>query len=148
MRKRIITPGAGDAARLEQEWLDVDHWCGSRSPRKMPPIRSNRRPCPAWKQAGPVKRTIRPIFDQPQRLRRIHLVFEEREWERTQEFVLRWSPDGGKSWQDIVRQQCNLSPTGTVKEVEDYRVELSGVSPLELTIDPNKSGGEARASLE
>ncbi len=61
---------------------------------------------------------------------------------------MRWSPDGGKSWHEIVRQQWNFSPTGTVKEVEDYHVNLSGVTILQLDIEPNKSGGEARASLE
>ena len=39
--------------------------------------------------------TIRLIFDQPQKLKRISLVFEESETERTQEFVLRWSQMAG-----------------------------------------------------
>lgn len=40
---------------------------------------------------------LRPLdyFDQPQRVARIALVFEETVIERTQEFALRWSPDGG-----------------------------------------------------
>ena len=37
-------------------------------------------------------------------------VFQEDEQERTQEFVLRWSPDGGQSYREIVRQQYNFSP--------------------------------------
>jgi hypothetical protein len=37
--------------------------------------------------------TILLIFDKPQRLTRISLVFEETETERIQEFVLRWSGD-------------------------------------------------------
>lgn len=35
-----------------------------------------------------------------------------------------------------------------MREIEDYRVELSGVSVLELTIVPNISGGAVRASLK
>jgi hypothetical protein len=66
---------------------------------------------------------------------------------RTQEFVLRWSPDGGRTFREIVRQQWNFGPPETVREAEDYRVELSGVTMLELAILPNKSGGGARASL-
>jgi len=47
-----------------------------------------------------------------------------------------------------VRQQWNFSPPGTVREVEDYSVDLSSVTVVELEIVPDKSGGEARASLE
>jgi hypothetical protein len=87
------------------------------------------------------------LFDKPQRLRRIWLVFEETETQRTQEFVLRWS-DAGHSFREIVRQQWNFSPPETVRETEDYSVELLDVIVLELKIVPDKSGGEARASLE
>ena len=92
--------------------------------------------------------TIRLIFDQPQRLKQISLVFEEKETARTQEFVLRWSSDGGTSFREIVRQQWNFSPPDTVREVEEYQVELSNVSVLELIIVPNMSGGAARASIK
>jgi hypothetical protein len=88
------------------------------------------------------------VFDQPQRLKWISLVFEEKETGRTQEFVLRWSSDGGSSFREIVRQQWNFSPAETIREVEEYQVELSNVTVLELTIVPNTSGGSARASLK
>jgi hypothetical protein len=65
---------------------------------------------------------IRLIFDQPQKLRCISLVFEEIESERTQEFVLRWSGDGGSS----------------------FRVQLFDVNVLELVIKPD-IGGETPA---
>ena len=92
--------------------------------------------------------TIRLIFDQPQRLKQISLVFEEKETARTQEFVLRWSSHGGTSFREIVRQQWNFSPPETVREVEEYQVELSNVSVLELIIEPNMSGGAASASVK
>ena len=66
---------------------------------------------------------------------------------RTQEFVLRWSQGMEHSFQEIVRQEWNFSPHGSVREIEDYAVERTGVIVLELIIVPNKSGGEARASL-
>ena len=50
----------------------------------------------------------------------IALLFEETEIVRTQEFVLRWSPDGGHSFQEIVRQQWNFSPPNTTSEIEEY----------------------------
>jgi hypothetical protein len=76
------------------------------------------------------------------------LVFLETESERAQEFVLRWSPDSGRSFREIVRQQWNFSPPQTTSEVEDYRVGLDNLTILELVIVPDRSGGEARASLE
>ena len=41
---------------------------------------------------------------------------------------------------------CELAPDAT-REVEDYAVELSDVTALELTIVPDTSRGPARASL-
>src|SRR5436190_23324225 len=92
--------------------------------------------------------TIRLVFDQPQRLKCISLVFEEKETARTQEFVLRWSPDGGSSVKEVVRQQWNFSPPESIREVEEYRVDLAGVTVLELAINPDIAGGPARASLQ
>ena len=100
-----------------------------------------------WRAAEPGPQTIRFLFDHPQKLKRIWLVFEETEIQRTQEFVLRWSPDHGHSFREIVRQQWNFSPPGTVRETEDYTVDLSDVTVLELRILPDQSGGAARASL-
>ena len=74
-------------------------------------------------------------------------MFQEGEQERTQEFVLRWSPNGGQSYREIVRQQYNFSPPEAAREVEDYNVDLDGVTALELKIVPDISGGSARASL-
>ena len=67
--------------------------------------------------------------------------------ERTQEYALRWSSDGGQSFREIVRQQWNFSPQGSTSESEDHRVELSDVTILELIIIPDTSGKIALASL-
>jgi hypothetical protein len=74
------------------------------------------------------------------------MVFEDNNV-RNQEFVLRWSADSGRSFREIVRQQWNFSPPNSVREVEDYTVDFSGVTILELMIVPDRSGGEAKASL-
>jgi len=74
-------------------------------------------------------------------------MFEEKEIGRTQEFVLQWSSDGGSSLKEIVRQQWNFSPPESIREVEEYQMDLSGVTVLELIIKPNIGGGIARASL-
>jgi hypothetical protein len=46
-----------------------------------------------------------------------------------------------------LRQQYNFSPPGETREVENYEVDLDGVTALELKIVPDISGGSARASL-
>jgi hypothetical protein len=47
-----------------------------------------------------------------------------------------------------VRQQWNFSPPESIREVEEYQVELSNVTVLELVIKPDIGGGVARASLK
>jgi hypothetical protein len=84
-----------------------------------------------WRAADSGAQTIRLIFDQPQSLRRISLVFEEAKTERTQEFVLRWSADEGRSFREIVRQQWNFSPPNAIREVEEFQVALSAVTVLD-----------------
>ena len=100
-----------------------------------------------WRAALPGEQTISLLFDSPQHLRLIHLRFVEREVERSQEFVLRYSLDGGKTFQEIGRQQWNFSPQGSTEESENYHVELRGVTQLELNIVPDRSAGSAVASL-
>jgi len=94
-----------------------------------------------WRAESPGEQTIRLLFDTPQRLRRIRLLFREEKEARTQEFVLRWSPTTESSWRDVVRQQYHFNPSGATEEIEEYEVELEDVAALELTIIPNLSGG-------
>ncbi len=151
MRKTIVTPAQKEAATADQDWLKVEGLAEVEitSEDAAHPIESALVPGggPGWRAAGPGKQTIRLVFTAPQRLRRIKLVFEETRAERTQEYDLRWSADGGKSFREIVRQQWNFSPQGATTQTEDHRVELSGVTVLELNIIPDKSGGNAIASL-
>ncbi len=80
-------------------------------------------------------------------IRRIHLVFQETEQARTQEFLLRWLRSGEQSYRDIVRQQYFFSPPDTVEEEEDYAVDLAAVDALELILDPDLSGTDGFATL-
>ena len=102
---------------------------------------------PGWRAGQPGQQTIRLLFDEPQSIRKIRLGFQEDERQRTQQFVLRWSSDGGKSYREIVRQQYNFSPPDTTSECEDYNVQLDQVSALELIIVPDISGAPVYASL-
>ncbi|MDH5738810.1 MAG: hypothetical protein OEY77_00630, partial [Nitrospira sp.] len=67
---------------------------------------------------------------------------------RTQEYVLRWSQDGGKTFRDIARQQWNFSPQGSTSETEDHHVDLSSVTVLELCIIPDIGGNRVPATLD
>ena len=101
-----------------------------------------------WKAHAPGKQTVRLLFTDPQPVKRIWLRFNEPDTERTQEYVVRWSPDRGQSFRDVVRQQWNFSPGGAAVEIEDHRVALPAVTILELCITPDISGGAAVASLD
>jgi hypothetical protein len=151
MRKRIIGHDHRDVSAAEHDWVDLERLAQveitsedvgySIESALIPGMGSG------WRAAQPGEQTIRLRFDEPLRLKRIRLVFHEDEQERTQEFVLRWSPDGGQSYREILRQQYNFSPPGAAREVEDYDVDLDAVTVLELRIVPDISGGSARASL-
>ena len=147
MRKRLINP----VSPVDERWLDVQRLAqveltseDAAYPIETALILSAGS---GWQAAQAGEQTIRLVFDEFQRVRRIQLVFQEDQQARTQEFVLRWSPDGGQSYREIVRQQYNFSPPGVTHEFEDYAVDLAGVAALELRIVPDISGGEARASL-
>jgi hypothetical protein len=152
MRKRLITPTPESVRTHAPGWLDIERAAvvevtseDKDFPVEAAFISGDSR---GWRAAMPGSQTIRLVFDRPQRLRCISVVFEETEAERTQEFVLRWSPDGGRSLQEIVRQQWNFTSPESIREVEDYKVDLSNVTILELVIKPNIAGGPARASLK
>ena len=151
MRKRIIGQGPGEAPAAEPGWMDIDRVAEAEitSEEVDYPIDAALVPGtgPGWRAAEPGEQTVRLLFDEPLRLRRIRLVFQEDEQERTQEFVLRWSPDRGRTYREIVRQQYNFSPPEAAGEVEDYDIDLDGVTALELKIVPDISVGSARASL-
>jgi hypothetical protein len=152
MRKRLFTPTPQGIRSQDEGWLDLDRAASVEvtSEEKDYGIEAAlvSGEAQGWRAASTGTQTIRLLFDHPQKLRRISLVFEENTTGRTQEFALRWSPDGGRSFREIVRQQWNFSPPNSTSEVEDYHVELSNVTVLELVIVPDISRGAARASLK
>ena len=151
MRKRIITPVQKESATPDQEWLNLEKLVEVEISSEDPahPIESALLPgkTSGWRAADPGKQTIRILFQHPQQLRQIWLKFEETGAERTQEYVLRWSADGGQSFVEIVRQQWNFSPESATCETEDHHVDLPAVTMLELSITPDISGRNAFASL-
>ncbi|MGB5494838.1 MAG: carbohydrate-binding protein [Sedimenticolaceae bacterium] len=152
MRKRIIKPvqPAGDLP--EDAWLDLDALAEVEVTSEDPanPIEAALLPDQqaGWRAGETGAQTIRLLFSEPQRLARIWLQFLESQADRTQEYVLRWSADGGQSFHEIVRQQWNFSPLGATAEVEDHHVDLPAVTVLELIILPDIGGKPVTASLQ
>ncbi len=152
MRKRIIDSDLKQNVVSDQKWLDIEKLAVVEvtSEDDAFPIESALLPgdVSGWRASGPGKQTIRLHFDNPQKIHLIRLNFEELENERTQEYVLRWSPDGGQSYREIIRQQWNFNPEGATREVENYQVDLSTVTILELSINPDISERNTFASLK
>jgi len=151
MRKRIIESDIKEVAVVEYHGLNLQEIAQVEmtSEDEAHPIESafvaGSDSC--WLAASSGEQTLRLLFDAPQRLTMIRLLFQEEHQQRTQEFVLRWSSDGGISYHDIARQQYNFSSPDSTLQLEDYSVDLNGVTTLELCITPDISGGTARASL-
>ncbi len=152
MRKRLIEERPRGAPPAERNWLPVENLAEveftSEDPAHPVEAALQATGTSGWRAAGPGRQTIRLVFAQPQPIRLIHLNFVEPLVERTQEYVLRWSPDRGQSFREIVRQQWNFSPSGTTVETEDYQVDLTQITMLELNINPDISGRNAVASLD
>lgn len=151
MRKRLIAAVQQDPLPLDQDWLNIENLAEVEltSEDAEHPIEFALLPGrgSGWRAAEPGKQTIRLLFEHPQRIRRIRLSFVESVMERTQEYVLRWSADGGQSFREVVRQQWNFSPKGATSQTEDYHVELTGLTVIELCITPDISGSNAYATL-
>ena len=91
MRKRQISPTSPSEPPSSSIWLDVEH-------KALVEVTSEENGSPiesallgvegGWRAADAGIQIIRLIFDEPQKLRRIWLVFEESENARTQEFGL------------------------------------------------------------
>jgi hypothetical protein len=152
MIKRTINPTLSTPVRPEPAWIRLDEEAeieitseASGHPIEAALIPGNDR---GWQADASGPQTIRLLFKQPRPVKQVKVVIEERERERTQQFVLRAAllPDG--PWRELARQQFNFSPGGATREEEDYVVDLPSVAALELTIVPDISGGDTRASLQ
>jgi hypothetical protein len=151
MRKTVGKMVGRDSAPADGNWLDLESLAKVEvtSEHTEFPVESalGAGKGPGWRAAEPGVQTILVEFDAPQRLKHIVLRFVGGEEERTQEFHLSWSADGGRSFREIVRQRWNFSPSGSTAESEDYQVDLSGVTALKLVIDPDLGRGEVPATL-
>lgn len=152
MRKRIINPVQQDTLHPERNWLDIEKIA-------IVEVSSENADYPieaalladkfsGWRASDSGKQTIRLIFDSSQQIEWIKLSFEEFVAERTQEYVLRWSSENDELYQEIVRQQWNFSPEGSTSQLEEYHVQLTSVTTLELIVTPDIGERNCVASLK
>ena len=151
MRKKIIDQNPSTSAPADGEWLDLERLAQVEVTSEDPafPIEEALTVGgkQGWRATKAGLQSIRFIFDEPQKINRIHILIQEKKQSRTQEFVLRWAPATDQILQEIVRQQYNFNPDNSTQEQEDYTVKLEGVKVLELSIIPDMGGSDAMASL-
>src|SRR5688500_12457489 len=100
-----------------------------------------------WVAAEPGEQTLVLAFDAPQTIHQIIVEVEEPEVSRTQELRLSVSRDGGQTYRELRRQECNRGPPGTAVEREVWGVTAEGVTHLHLWLKPDKGGVPCRAIL-
>ncbi|MDX8405995.1 MAG: hypothetical protein R8K50_07580 [Mariprofundus sp.] len=149
MRKRIIDPQSQDDDKNNHQWLNLKDIAlvEISSEDEHYPIEAALTGGSGWRASSAGEQTLRLLFDQPQRITLIDLLFIVEDQSRTQEFVLQWSADGGQSFQPVARQQYNFSSPDSTREEEQFPLDLHDVTTLEMRIIPEISGGDARASL-
>ena len=72
MRKHLISSTPPSVAPAGQTWLDVERGASVEVESALPGTDGS-----GWRAASPGTQIIRLIFDEPQKLRRIWLVFED-----------------------------------------------------------------------
>ena len=151
MRKQIIAHKPAVDSNSEHNWLNLEKMAQVEitSESSNHPIEAAFMPNSNnhWQADAAGEQSIILQFDEPQRITHIRLLFQESHQERSQEFLLCWSADDGKSYQDITRQQFNFSSPDSTQQLEDYSVQLNAVTTLKLCITPDISRGNAHASL-
>jgi len=99
-----------------------------------------------WIAGEPGAQTVTLVFDAPQTINQILLEVEEPEAARTQELHLSLSCDGGRTYRELLRQEYNFSPAGTIFGREKWTVSAQGVTHLRL-VKPDKGDKPCRATL-
>jgi hypothetical protein len=141
MRKSIVSPSTTTATPISDLWRDLERIARveiSSEDEKFPIEHAlGRKATTGWRAATTGPQLIRLHFDEPLTIKRLQLHFVDRTSERSQEFAL--FAGAGTELKEIVRQQWTFSPNGSTEEIEDYTENLSGITTLELRIDPDRS---------
>ena len=149
MRKSIVSPSATAATPISDLWRDLERIARveiSSEDEKFPIEHAlGKHATTGWRAAATGPQLIRLHFDEPLTIKRLQLHFVDQASERSQEFAV--FAGAGSELKEVVRQQWSFSPQGSTEEIEDYPVNLSGITTLELRIDPDRSH-DPKASKE
>jgi hypothetical protein len=148
--EKIFTNGDPAVPIKKSSWLDVKALArieATSEDSRYPVESAFERDGNGWRAVAVGEQTIRLIFDEPQRIKRMLLCFMEPDTERTQQFTLEWSTDQTGTMRPLIRQEWKFSPTGSILEIEDYEVDLDGVRMLQLTVSPETARGAAVATM-
>jgi hypothetical protein len=141
MRKSIVSPSAAQQTPISDLWRDLERIARVEisSEDEQFPIEHalGKKVTTGWKAATTGPQLIRLHFDEPLNIKRLQLHFVDKAAERSQEFAV--YAGSGAELKEVVRQQWSFSPHGSTEEVEDYTVNLSTITTLEVRIDPDRS---------
>jgi hypothetical protein len=141
MRKSIVSPSVVTTTPISDVWRDLERIARVEisSEDEQFPIEHalGKKETTGWRAAETGPQLIRLHFDEPISMKRLRLHFLDRAAERSQEFAV--FAGTGSELKEVVRQQWSFSPHGSTEEIEDYAVNLSGITTLEVRIDPDRS---------
>jgi hypothetical protein len=141
MRKSIVSPSAVAQTPISDLWRELERIArveiSSEDPQFPIEHALGKKVTTGWRAAATGPQLIRLHFDEPLHIKRLQLHFVDKAAERSQEFAV--YAGAGSELKEIVRQQWSFSPHGSTEEIEDYTVNLSGITTLELRIDPDRS---------
>jgi hypothetical protein len=141
MRKSIVSPNPATKTPISDNWRDLVRIARVEitSEDEAFPIENalGKAATTGWRAATTGPQVIRLFFDEPLSIKHLNLHFVEKAAERSQEFAV--YAGAGAELKEVVRQQWSFSPHGSTEELEDYPVNLSGITTLELRIDPDRS---------
>lgn len=99
-----------------------------------------------WIAAADGDQTLVLAFDAPQSIRAIGVEAEEPSASRTNVLIISLSADGGRTYQERIRQEFNFSP-GTTFEREEWSVPAERITHVRVVIQPDKGHAPYRATL-
>ena len=100
-----------------------------------------------WIAAATGDQTIILAFDNPLFIRMVVLEVEERNASRTQELTLAISRDGGRTYQELLRQEYTFSPSGSTFEREEWALHAPDTTHLRIWIRPDKGNKPSYATV-
>ena len=100
-----------------------------------------------WIAGADGEQTLVLAFDAPQTIRAIGIEAEEPSATRTNVLVISLSGDGGRTYQERIRQEFNFSQPGTTFEREEWAVPAERITHVRVVIQPDKGHAPHRATL-